>query len=152
MKSMLFAAALMLGGSALAQNTVQPDPADEATTAEEQTMPETGTAPEAPPAPQAPMPPQAPMAPMAQPAPTAAPVAPMAPGNQAPARDARGIAVISDPAMAPAGVNGPPMPAGSATSAAAAFATQPSTETYPTCSRTVTDNCVQAYERGARPR
>ena len=124
MKSMLFAAALMLGGSALAQNSAQPDPADEAAPMEEQMAPET------------------PMAPMAS----------MAAGNQAPARDARGIAVISDPAMAPAGVNGPPMPAGSATNPATAFATQASTETYVACSRTVTDNCVQAYERGARPR
>ena len=134
MKSMLFAAALMLGGSALAQNSAQPDPADDAAPMEDQTTPET------------------PMAPMAQPAPMAAPMAPMAPGNQAPARDARGIAVVSDPAMAPAGVNGPPMPAGSATNPATAFATQPSTDTYPACSRTVTDNCVQAYERGARRR
>jgi len=137
MKSMLFAAALMLGGSALAQNSAQPDPADEATPMEEQMTPDT---------------PMAPMAPMAQPAPMAAPMAPMAAGNQAPARDARGIAVISDPAMTPAGVNGPPMPAGSATNPATAFATQASTDTYPACSRTVTDNCVQAYERGARAR
>lgn len=133
MKSILFAAALMLGGSALAQNAAQPDPAEEAAPATEQMAPE------------------APMAPMAQPAPMA-PMAPMAPGNQAPERDARGIAVVSDPAMAPAGVNGPPMPAGSATNPATAFATQASTDTYPACSRTVTDNCVQAYERGARPR
>ena len=34
--------------------------------------------------------------------------------------------------------------------AGAAFATQPSTENYPICSKTVTDNCVQSYERGTR--
>lgn len=73
----------------------------------------------------------------------------VAPGNQAPERDARGIAVVSDPAMAPPGTNnmttGATMMAGGQGSA---FQSQPSSEEYPTCSRTVTDNCVQAYERG----
>ncbi|MDT9598425.1 hypothetical protein [Sphingosinicella rhizophila] len=100
MKTFLFTAALMLSGSAIAQETV-------------------------------------------------------APGNSAPELDARGIPVVSDPASAPPGVNEPltvqpgaqvvPNP-----NASAAFATQPSTETYPVCSKTVTDNCVQAYERGVR--
>jgi len=79
-----------------------------------------------------------------------------APGNTAPERDARGIPVVSDPATAPAGVNGP-VPTGGpnvqlvpAPNQSAAFAPQPSTETYPVCSRTVTDNCVQNYERGRR--
>ena len=81
----------------------------------------------------------------------------VAPGNTTVERDARGIPVVSDPATAPAGVNGPvPVPGPNvqfvpAPNAAAAFATQPSTETYPICSRTVTDNCVQNYERGRRP-
>jgi hypothetical protein len=35
---------------------------------------------------------------------------------------------------------------------AAAFATQASTTDYPACSKTVTDGCVQTYERGTRPR
>ncbi len=97
MKSMIFATALLIGGAAIAQETV-------------------------------------------------------APGNTAPERDARGIAVISDPATAPAGAN-QPAPTGPATPApnqAAAFATQPSTGEKPPCSRTVTDNCTQTYERQPR--
>jgi len=80
----------------------------------------------------------------------------VAPGNVRPERDARGIRVISGPAIVPPGVNQPlvahpgvalvPNP-----NQAAAFATQPATIAYPACSRTVTDHCVQAYERG-RPR
>jgi hypothetical protein len=76
----------------------------------------------------------------------------VAPGNTAPERDARGIAVLSDPATAPAGTN-QPAPTGRAVPApnqAAAFATQPSTGEKPPCSRTVTDNCTQTYERPHR--
>ena len=79
----------------------------------------------------------------------------VAPGNQAPERDARGIAVMSDPAMAPAGANQMAPGGGTvvpASNQAAVFTTQASTENYPACSRTVTDNCVQSYERGRRPR
>jgi hypothetical protein len=98
MKSMIFAATLLIGGAAIAQETV-------------------------------------------------------APGNTAPERDSRGIPVVSDPATAPAGTNQAP-PAGTtrampAPNQAAAFATQPSTGEKPPCSRTVTDNCTQTYERGA---
>lgn len=98
MKTILFAAALALGGAAVAQSTV-------------------------------------------------------APGNTEPKRDARGIPVVSDPATAPPGVNAPPPPgpAVPAPNQAAAFQTQPSTETYPPCTATVTDNCVQTYE-GRRTR
>ena len=74
----------------------------------------------------------------------------VAPGNEAPERDARGIPVVSDPATAPAGFNQPPQPGGTGASPTATPATQPATEDYPACSRTVTDNCVQAYERGVR--
>jgi len=97
MKSMFFAAALMIGGAAIAQETV-------------------------------------------------------APGNTAPEHDARGIAVISDPATAPAGTNqpAPQGPAVPAPNQSAAFATQPSTGEKPPCSRTVTDNCTQTYERQPR--
>jgi len=96
MKSLLFAAALMIGGAAIAQE-------------------------------------------------------PVAPGNAAPERDARGIPVVSDPATAPAGTNQAP-PAGTTGAVpnpnqAAAFATQPSTGEKPPCSRTITDNCTQTYER-----
>ena len=75
------------------------------------------------------------------------------PSNADPEHDARGIAVISEAAVVPAGWNGVqgtavggPLvdPATGETFAAADAA-------YPACSATVTDNCVQAYERG-RPR
>jgi hypothetical protein len=74
----------------------------------------------------------------------------VAPGNSAPEHDARGIPVISDPATAPAGTN-QPAPTGRAVPApnqAAAFAAQLSTGEKPPCSRTITDNCMQTYERG----
>lgn len=81
------------------------------------------------------------------------------PANTAPEHDARGIAVVSDPATAPAGANQPipQAPPGAVwvpnPDARAAFAPQPSTGEKPPCSRTVTDNCTQTYERGAgRPR
>lgn len=77
------------------------------------------------------------------------------PSNADPELDARGIPVISDPAVAPAGFNqGPtlvPAVGGPLVDAPAALTTQPATEAYPACSRTVTDNCVQAYERGRSP-
>jgi hypothetical protein len=79
----------------------------------------------------------------------------VAPGNTNPETDARGIPVISAPADAPSGANAP-VPSGAtlvpAANQAQVFTTQQSTENYPACSRTVTDNCVQAYERGSRRR
>jgi hypothetical protein len=80
------------------------------------------------------------------------PPQPVAPANSSPELDARGIPVVSDPAVAPAGTNAP-VPAGPVTvnpNQAAAFATQPSTGEKPPCSRTVTDNCTQTYEVGRR--
>lgn len=78
----------------------------------------------------------------------------VAPGNTAPEKDARGIAVISDPATAPAGANqAPPTGTGPVVpnpDQAQAFATQPSAGEKPPCSRTVTDNCTQTYEVGRR--
>ena len=79
------------------------------------------------------------------------------PGNDSPERDARGIPVVSDPATAPPGTNQVvSVPSGTQTVPApnqqAAFATRPADQEYPACSRTVTDNCVQTYERGSRPR
>lgn len=74
----------------------------------------------------------------------------VAPANTSPERDARGILVISDPAEAPAGFNQQPQPGGTGMPANATPAPQPATENYPICSRTVTDNCVQNYERGRR--
>jgi hypothetical protein len=80
----------------------------------------------------------------------------VAPSNASPERDARGIPVISAPATAPAGTNQVTVIAPGAIvvpnpNQAAAFQTQASTESYPACSRTVTDHCVQTYERH-RPR
>lgn len=75
------------------------------------------------------------------------------PGNTAPERDARGIPVISDPATPPPGTNAPVPPGPLALPTVdqrAAFATQPSTGEKPPCSRTVTDNCTQTYERRTR--
>lgn len=75
-----------------------------------------------------------------------------APGNNAPERDARGIPVISDPAQVPAGWNEAPRPGGTGAAPNATPPTSAATENYPICSRTVTDNCVQSYERGRGPR
>jgi len=75
----------------------------------------------------------------------------VAPDNSAPERDARGIPVVSDPAAAPPGFNESPQPGGTGASPSAPPAPQPPTDNYPACSRTVTDNCVQAYERGRGP-
>jgi len=72
------------------------------------------------------------------------------PSNANPERDARGIPVISDPATVPAGFNNPPGMGGPIVDASMPPAPQPATENYPACSRTVTDNCVQTYERGRR--
>ena len=108
MKSLIFAAALLAAGAAVAQ-----------------TMPE--------------------------PAPGAGTVT-SAPGNSAPERDARGIPVVSDPAEVPPGFNQPAEVGGTGVSPAARPAPQPATENYVACSRTVTDNCVQTYERGVRRR
>ena len=73
----------------------------------------------------------------------------VAPDNSAPERDARGIPVISAPASAPAGWNSAPgmgaaPPGGPAPSMGAAT-------DLPPCTRTVTDRCVQTYERGRSP-
>ncbi len=74
----------------------------------------------------------------------------IAPGNTNPERDARGISVVSDPATAPAGFNEPAGVSGPIFDRSQPPALQPATESYPACSRTVTDNCVQTYERGSR--
>jgi hypothetical protein len=70
------------------------------------------------------------------------------PSNAAPERDARGIAVISDPAIVPAGFNG--TIAGTAMGGPELDAAgQPvAPEAYPACTATVTDNCLQTYEKG----
>lgn len=73
------------------------------------------------------------------------------PGNADPERDARGIAVISAAAVVPAGWNG--------TAAGAAMGgpeLDPATgepvaeRDYPACTATITDKCLQTYERGRK--
>jgi hypothetical protein len=74
------------------------------------------------------------------------------PSNAAPERDARGIAVISDPAAVPAGFNGVSGTSMGGPLVDPATGQAVGAETsYPACTATVTDNCVQTYERG-RPR
>ena len=75
----------------------------------------------------------------------------VAPDNSNPKRDAHGIPVISDPASVPAGFNNPPGMGGPLVDASQPATPQPATETYPPCSREVTDNCLQTYERGRSP-
>lgn len=124
MKTFMFAAALLMGGTAVAQPADAPQPPPEAQpdTGNTNPMPDGGNAqPDAGSAPE-PMP-QQPMesAPMqSQQAPMARPMA--SPGG--------------DMTTAPSGATG--------------FATRPATENYPACSRGVTDNCVQTNERGSR--
>ena len=59
------------------------------------------------------------------------------------------------PAGANQGVVGSPDAAGPAVPVSnqqAAFTPRPATTEYPACSKTVTDSCVQTYERGVRRR
>ena len=70
------------------------------------------------------------------------------PGNANPEEDARGIAVISAEAMVPAGWNGVTGAAvGGPMVDPATGEAMNSSDSYPACSATVTDNCVQTYER-----
>jgi len=87
-----------------------------------------------------------------QTAPAPAGPTPVAPDNSAPQPDAQGVPVISAPAEAPAGFNQPPQVGGTGVPANATPTPRPATENYPVCSRTVTDNCIQAHERGNRRR
>ena len=69
------------------------------------------------------------------------------PSNAAPERDARGIPVISDPAVVPAGFNGT---TGTGVGGPMVDPATGADASHPACTRTVTDNCVQTYERGRR--
>ncbi|MFL6843391.1 MAG: hypothetical protein ACJ8ER_00740 [Allosphingosinicella sp.] len=75
------------------------------------------------------------------------------PSNSSPERDARGIAVISDPATVPAGWNGV---AGSAEGGPlldpVTGEPMADTQAYPACTASVTDHCLQTYEKGRRAR
>lgn len=72
------------------------------------------------------------------------------PSNSNPERDARGIAVISAPAVAPAGWNGVPASAMGGPELDPATGEAAAPDSYPACSATVTDRCLQTYERGRR--
>ena len=75
------------------------------------------------------------------------------PSNAAPERDARGIAVISDPAVVPAGFNGAVVGAAVGGPELNPVTGEPvAAASYRACTRTVTDNCVQTYERGRKAR
>jgi hypothetical protein len=149
MKTAAFAIALLLSGAAIAQTTqpdynadadvaVQPDVNVDTSVNVDTPATTTTTTPDT-------MTPSVTMA-----STTPASEAIIQPSNASPEKDARGITVMSDPAMVPAGWNGiagtamgGPLvdPATGETIAAA-------DSDYPACSATVTDNCLQTYERG----
>ena len=136
MKTVLFAAALMLGTAALAQNapqTTNDEPTATTTSTDDTSVDTTGTS-------------------TMTTTTTMSTGATVAPSNAAPERDARGIPVISDPAVVPAGFNGTTgTGVGGPMVDAATGATVTGAETsHPACTRTVTDNCVQTYERPRR--
>lgn len=72
--------------------------------------------------------------------------------NSNPERDARGIAVLSAAAVVPAGWNGVAGTAmgGPLVDPATGATIDDTNESYPACSASVTDNCLQTYERGRR--
>jgi len=70
------------------------------------------------------------------------------PSNANPQRDARGIAVISAAAVAPAGWNGIPASAIGGPELDPATGEAAGAESYPACTASVTDRCLQTYERG----
>ena len=73
------------------------------------------------------------------------------PSNENPERDARGIAVISDPAVVPDGFNGSGTGMGGPLIDPATGKTiDAADDSYPPCTAAVTDNCIQLYERGVR--
>ena len=88
------------------------------------------------------------------PAPPEAATAPVSiPDNTAPRVDNAGTPVISDPAPVPSGFNQAPGMngvGGPYVDPSQPPAPQAATGDYPPCSRTVTDHCIQTYERGVR--
>jgi len=147
MKIILPALALFaLTGAAVAQEAPPPaPPADPAAPATPATPP-TATDPAMPAEPATPAtPPTA-----AATAMPAAPAMPMTPSK--PEKDARGIAVVSTPGVAPDGANAPvQVPAGgkvvASPSQASVFTPKAAEGDVPACSKTVTDRCKQTYER-----
>jgi hypothetical protein len=72
------------------------------------------------------------------------------PSNADPERDARGIAVISSPAIVPPGFNlapGTSVPAVGGPLIDAETGAEVAADAYPACTASVTDNCLQTYER-----
>jgi hypothetical protein len=140
MKLAALSIALLLSGTAIAQTT----DTTTTTSADQTTMPESGTAANGQ------------WSNTTTGATTAVPALAggqmVAPGNDNPRRDARGIPVISAPAVAPAGYNGT-MGTNTGMGGPALDASgQPmaASDKLPACSRTVTDHCVQTYERSRR--
>jgi hypothetical protein len=76
------------------------------------------------------------------------------PSNADPEHDARGIAVISDAAVVPAGWNGVSGTAmgGPLVDPTTGETVDTADSSYPACTATVTDNCLQTYERGRKSR
>ena len=66
-----------------------------------------------------------------------------------PARDKRGIPVVSNPATPPPGANEPP--GTQPRDPQQVFAPRPSAGDYPICSREITDGCKQPNERERSP-
>jgi len=91
---------------------------------------------------------------IAPPAPADSATSPVVmPDNSAPRIDNNGTPVISAPAVAPPGFNQAPGMNG--VGGPYVDPSQPPAPTvatgdYPPCSRTVTDHCIQTYERGVR--
>ncbi len=75
----------------------------------------------------------------------------VAPSNADPERDARGIAVISAAALVPAGWNGTAAGAAMGGPELDPATGEPAgTSDYPACTASVTDRCLQTYERGRK--
>jgi hypothetical protein len=123
MKTALFAAALLMSTAAIAQTTT----------------PDTTTPPADPMATTTPTPSDAATSPVVM------------PDNTAPRVDNMGTPVISAPATAPSGFNQAPGMngvGGPYVDPSQPPAPMAATGDYPPCSRTVTDHCIQTYERG----
>lgn len=81
-------------------------------------------------------------------------VAVVQPSNADPERDARGIPVISAAATVPAGWNGVAGNAmgGPLLDPVTGEPVAAGAESYPACTATVTDRCLQTYEKGRKAR
>ena len=135
MKKLLLAIALTTSAAAVAQTYPDPmtpsEPATDVTT-------QTTTADPA-------------MTPVASTTPSTGSV--QMPSNANPELDARGIAVISDPAIVPAGYNGTAATGvgGPLVDPATGEAVNTTDTSHPPCTAEITDNCLQTYERGRSP-